>query len=97
MCHTCWTKKPEEVKNLKAQLEWKEKRKNTVRNSSKEISKKLDEVNSKEDLFTVMDEYQLRLNESLTLDPEGNLFRKIQGEVCEKLSNKFFDHDSGSL
>ncbi len=66
-----------------------------MRNSGKEISKKLDEVDSKEDLFTVMDEYRLRLNGSLTLCPEGNLFRKIEGEVYEKLSNKFFDHAKG--
>ncbi|MFO7991094.1 MAG: hypothetical protein R6U61_02230 [Thermoplasmata archaeon] len=92
VCHTCWTKKPEGVNNLKVQLERKEKRKNTVRGSGKEISKELDEVDSKEELFTVMDEYQMRLNESMTLDPKGNLFRKIEGQVCEKISNKFFEY-----
>ncbi len=91
VCHSCWLNKTEEVEGLKTQAEEEKVHRDQVENSGKDISGKLDNVKAKEDIFSVMDEYQKRLNDSMELDPGGGMFRRIENEVSEKFSNVLFE------
>ncbi|MFO7791685.1 MAG: hypothetical protein R6W73_01710 [Candidatus Saliniplasma sp.] len=92
VCHSCWVKKDEELENLKKRAEEEKEQKKSLRSVGKVISKELDKVDSKEELYTIFEEYQDRLNESLDKDPEGKIFKKIECDVSEKLCNLMFDH-----
>ncbi|MFP4609275.1 MAG: hypothetical protein ACOC55_01380 [Candidatus Natronoplasma sp.] len=87
VCHTCWTERKEDVKGLKERAKEKER----LSESGKKISKKIEEVDTKEELYSVMDLYQERLNRSMELDKSGDLFRKISGEACEDMCELLYE------
>ncbi len=92
VCHTCWTKRREDVEGLKERLEEEERLKERLRESGKEISNKIEKIDSKEELYSVMDLYQERLNRSMELDKSGDLFRKISDEACEDMCELLYDY-----
>ncbi|MFW6376112.1 MAG: hypothetical protein ACOCZJ_03015 [Thermoplasmatota archaeon] len=85
VCHTCWTERKEDVKELKERAREEERSKKRLRESGKEISKKIEKVDTKEKVYSVMDLYQERLNRSMGLDKSGDLFRKISDEAREDM------------
>ncbi|MFW6065119.1 MAG: hypothetical protein ACOC8Y_06055 [Candidatus Natronoplasma sp.] len=77
-----------DIEEIEGQEEKKEKGPQTE--EGKELLNKLDEVESKEDLYLFYERYQEKLDRSLDEDPEGNKFWKIKDDVTEELCETMF-------
>lgn len=91
VCHSCWESREEEVERLKERAKEEEARRERIENSGTEMSVRLDDtVDSKKELYNVIDEYQKRLNQSLEVDPRGEIFHEIERKVSRKLAFHLF-------
>ncbi len=59
--------------------------------TAERISNKLEDVNSKNELYSVFEEYQREMKDSLKKDPRGRLFRYLLGKLCKKISDILFE------
>ena len=61
------------------------------KDTAERISNKLEDVDSKKELYSVFEEYQRELKDSLKKSPKGRLFRYLEGKLCEKISDILFE------
>ncbi|MFP4051956.1 MAG: hypothetical protein ACLFVB_09495, partial [Thermoplasmata archaeon] len=80
-----------DIEELKARVKKEKEKKHPQTQVGKDLLNKLDEVESKEDLYPIYEEYQEKLNGSLKKDPKGNKFRDIEKDVSEELCKTMFD------
>ena len=59
--------------------------------TAERISNKLEGVDSKDELYSVFEEYQKEMKDSLKKSPNGRLFRYLEKKLCKKVSDVLFD------
>ncbi len=100
-------KRKEEVEEEKTEEEMKEELKKAMekrkqeeeefaersggKDTAERISNKLEDVDSKKELYSVFEEYQKEMKDSLKKSPKGRLFRYLEGKLCKKISDILFE------